>query len=113
MSLNQNFPHNTKTNNSGKRTKKITHNLRHPEKAVDIIPTLHATHSLLSTSKFANANYIAMLMPTAVQIYDGETTNITASQTPVLTGWHNNLSGLWHALLTQKPQTQGTSKQHV
>ena len=41
-----------------------------------------------------------MLMPTAAQIYDGETMNITTSQTPVLTGWHNNLHGLWYVLLT-------------
>ena len=63
--------------------KELKHNLWQPGKMVDIVPTLKASHALLSTSKFAHANYITMFMPTAVQIYDEETTKITASQPSV------------------------------
>ena len=79
--------------------KELMHNLQQPTKTVNIVPTLQASHSSLSKSKVADANYITMLMPTAVQIYNGETMNITTSKPLILTGWHNNLSGLWHVPL--------------
>ena len=89
--------------------KEIQQNLQQPAKTVDIVPNLRASHSLLSTSKFANASYITMLMLTTVQIYDREITKITASQPPVLTGWQNELSRLWHVPLTAQHTSQEPS----
>ena len=89
--------------------KELQHNLWQPAKMVDIVPTLKAFYSLLRTSKFAIANNITMFMPTAVQIYDGETTKVAAWQPPVLTGRQNNLSGLWYIPLTQHQTNQEPS----
>ena len=85
---------------------------------VDIVPTLKTFHSLLSTNKFADVNYITMITSTAVQIYDRETTRITTSQPPVLTGWQDEISGLWHVPLTLQHnkkilQLNGECKEYV
>ena len=45
-------------------------------------------------------------MPTTVQIYEGKTTNIKVSQSPVLKVWQNDLSGLWHVPLTAQQTNQ-------
>ena len=86
--------------------KEIQHNLWQPAKIIDIVRTLKASHSLQSTSKLADANYITKFTTTEVQIYDGETTKINLSQPPVLKGWQNEVSGLWHVPLTAKHTKQ-------
>jgi len=45
--------------------------LREPARTVDMVPDLKH-NSLISASKFADANYITLLMPTEVLLYDGE-----------------------------------------
>ena len=48
---------------------KLKLKLREPARTVDIVPDLKH-NSLISASKFADANYITVLTPTEVLIYD-------------------------------------------
>eukprot|EP00804_Cyclotella_cryptica_P016108 CCRYP_004214-RA/>CCRYP_004214-RA protein AED:0.22 eAED:0.20 QI:0/0/0/1/0/0.66/3/0/877 len=66
-------------------------NVRPPANTVDIVPNLHQT--LLSGSKFANANYTAMYDKHEVNFYDSTTINIT--ERAVLTGYRCPHIGLW------------------
>ena len=51
------------------KQKELLHNLPKPVRTIDIIPTLKYSPTLLSTSKFADTNYITVLTPQAVHIY--------------------------------------------
>eukprot|EP00804_Cyclotella_cryptica_P019981 CCRYP_007862-RA/>CCRYP_007862-RA protein AED:0.41 eAED:0.41 QI:0/-1/0/1/-1/1/1/0/208 len=66
-------------------------NVRTPANAVAIVPNLHQT--LLSGSKFADANYTAMYDKHEVNFYDSDTINI--SECAVLTGFQRRRTGLW------------------
>ena len=64
---------------------KLYHNVRELEKTVDMVPQLQ--HNLLiSGGKFTDANYITVLTPTEVLIYDGKYTYISVSKGPILQG---------------------------
>eukprot|EP00804_Cyclotella_cryptica_P008973 CCRYP_012065-RA/>CCRYP_012065-RA protein AED:0.48 eAED:0.43 QI:0/-1/0/1/-1/1/1/0/178 len=66
-------------------------NVRTPANTVDIVPNLHQT--LLSGSKFADANYTAVYDKHKVNFYDSDTINI--SERAVLTGYQCPCTGLW------------------
>eukprot|EP00804_Cyclotella_cryptica_P001885 CCRYP_007356-RA/>CCRYP_007356-RA protein AED:0.20 eAED:0.20 QI:0/-1/0/1/-1/1/1/0/768 len=66
-------------------------NVRPPANTVDIVPNLHQT--LLSGSKFADANYTAVYDKHEVNFYDSATINIT--ENAVLTGYRCACTGLW------------------
>eukprot|EP00804_Cyclotella_cryptica_P003838 CCRYP_020455-RA/>CCRYP_020455-RA protein AED:0.30 eAED:0.34 QI:0/0/0/1/1/1/2/0/650 len=66
-------------------------NVRPPTNTVDIVPNLHQT--LLSGSKFADADYTAMYNKHEVNFYDSATINIT--ERAVLTGYQCPRTGLW------------------
>eukprot|EP00804_Cyclotella_cryptica_P019415 CCRYP_006612-RA/>CCRYP_006612-RA protein AED:0.40 eAED:0.40 QI:0/-1/0/1/-1/1/1/0/326 len=66
-------------------------NVRPPANTVDIVPNLHQT--LLSGSKFVNANYTAVYDKHEVNFYDSATINIT--ECAVLTGYRCLRTGLW------------------
>eukprot|EP00804_Cyclotella_cryptica_P008991 CCRYP_003100-RA/>CCRYP_003100-RA protein AED:0.31 eAED:0.29 QI:0/-1/0/1/-1/1/1/0/525 len=66
-------------------------NVRPPANTVDIVPNLHQT--LLSGSKFADADYTAMYDKHEVNFYDSATINIT--ERAVLTGYRCPRTGLW------------------
>eukprot|EP00804_Cyclotella_cryptica_P000162 CCRYP_017462-RA/>CCRYP_017462-RA protein AED:0.81 eAED:0.81 QI:0/0/0/0.5/1/1/2/0/589 len=66
-------------------------NVRPPANTVDIVPNLHQT--LLSGSKFADANYTAVYDKHEVNFYDSATINIT--ERAVLTGYRCPRTGLW------------------
>ena len=100
MVLNKNISNTTGANSSSNRAAGNTGQSAMTHKNSNIVPTLQASHSLLSTSKFADANYITIFTATAVTIYKGETTTINASRPPVLAGWWDDISGLWHVPLT-------------
>eukprot|EP00804_Cyclotella_cryptica_P004232 CCRYP_014565-RA/>CCRYP_014565-RA protein AED:0.39 eAED:0.39 QI:0/0/0/1/0/0/3/0/607 len=70
-------------------------NVRTPANTVDIVPNLHQT--LLSGSKFADANYTAVYNKHKVNFYDSNTINIT--EHPVLTGYRCPHTGLWQVPL--------------
>ena len=58
---------------------KLYHDVREPEKTVDMVPQLQH-NSLSSGGKFADANYITLLTPTEILIYDGKYTHISVSK---------------------------------
>ena len=57
---------------------KLHHDVRGPSRKVDIVPALKHS-SLLSTSKFDDANYVTVLKPTEVLIYYGNNITIQVS----------------------------------
>jgi hypothetical protein len=57
---------------------------------------------LISGPKFADANYVTVLTPTKVLIYDNEDLTITISKEAVLQGWRDRPSGLWRMPLSKK-----------
>jgi len=66
--------------------------LREPAMSVDIVPDLQH-NSLISASNFADANYITVLTPTEVLIYDGENLTMKINKEAILQGWREE-SGL-------------------
>ena len=52
-------------------------------------------NSLVSGPKFADANYITVLTPTEVLIYDGRGLKISTSKEAIIRGWRDTTSGLW------------------
>ena len=64
---------------------KLHHDVRHPAKDVHIVPGIERD-SLLSISKFADANYIAIFDKEEVNIYDANKTTIAVSQSAILQG---------------------------
>ena len=58
---------------------KLYHDVREPTKTVDMVPQLKH-NSLISGGKFADANYITVLTPTEVLIYEGNDTHISVSK---------------------------------
>ena len=69
-----------------------------PAKTVDMVPELKQ-NSLISGGKFAYANYITVLTPTEVLIYDGNYTHISVSKESILRGWRDTTKGLWRVPL--------------
>ena len=76
---------------------KLHHDVREPARTVDIVPDLQH-NSLLSASKFADANYVTILTPKEVLIYDGKDLTITVSSEAILRGWRE-VNGLWRVPL--------------
>jgi hypothetical protein len=75
--------------------------LRLPALRAEVVPGL-ALNSLLSSSKCADANYITLLTPDDVAIFDAETTRINIDGTAVLKGWRCPHTKLWRVPLTQQ-----------
>ena len=57
--------------------------VRDPARTVDIVPVLKQ-NSLLSISKFMKANYLTVITPDEVQIFNGEKTTIASFTEPIL-----------------------------
>ncbi len=64
---------------------KLHHKIRKPACSVHIVPTVQ--HSLLSTSKLVEADYVAIYNKQEVNFYDAMTTKIMVSEEAVLKGW--------------------------
>ena len=64
---------------------KLFHDVCEPAKTVDMVPQLQH-NSLISGGKFADTNYITVLTPTEVLIYNGNDTHISVSNKPILKG---------------------------
>jgi len=64
----------------------LQHNVRHPAKDVHIVPGIERD-SLLSISKFADANYVTIFDKDEVNIYDANKTTIVVSRSAILQGW--------------------------
>ena len=87
---------NGQTTNASKEAK-LHHEVRDPARTVDIVPDLKH-NSLLSGSKFADANYVSILTPKEVLIYDGKDLTITVSSEAILRGWRDD-TGFWRVPL--------------
>ncbi len=72
-----------------------------PERSIHIVPKVQ--HSLLSTSKLVEADYIAIYDKQEVNFYDAMTTKIVVSEEAVLTGWRCPITKLWHVPPVDKP----------
>ena len=89
------------------RTAKLHHNLREPARTVDIVPSL-TDNTLISTGKFADANYFTVYDDKEVNIYDGKTTKIYITEEAVLRGYRCPDSKLWRIPLTDTVTNQNT-----
>ena len=77
---------------------KLYHDVCEPAKTVDM--ELELKHNLLiSRNKSADANYITVLTPTEVLIYDGNDIHILVSKESILRGWRDTTTGLWRVPL--------------
>ena len=65
---------------------KLVHQVREPARTIDMVPDIKH-NSLLSTSKFAEADYITVYDRDEVNIYDAKKTKIVISEDAVLKGW--------------------------
>ncbi len=97
----------------GGEIKQATEVAEYPFKVQDPVQELHITpsiteNSLLSTSKFATANYITIFEKEEVNIYDANDTIITVSQGAILRGWMDTKSNLWHIPLVEIVQNNNT-----
>ena len=62
---------------------KLHHKVREPARTVDIVAELRH-NSLISASKFADANYVTLLTPDEVLIFDGDTLQISVDSKAIL-----------------------------
>ena len=72
---------------------KMHHNLRYPNRIVDMVPALKH-NSLISTSKLLDTNYITVLTPKELFIYDVKGVKLRSSGQAMLTRWRCKTSGL-------------------
>ena len=85
-------------------------NTREPVQTVYIILGLQH-NSLLSISKFAVANYLMLITPEDVQIFDGDKATIASSAAPVLQVWRETKTGLWWVSIFLKHSTTNKTMQ--
>ena len=64
----------------------LHHDVRHPAKDIHIVPGIERD-SLLSISKFVDANYVVIFDKDKVNIYDANKTIITVTLSTILRGW--------------------------
>jgi hypothetical protein len=86
---------------------KLVHKVREPARTIDMVPAIKH-NSLLSTSKFAEADYITVYDKDEVNIYDATTTKIVISEEAVLKGWRDPTDGLWRIPLVTNLENLNT-----
>jgi len=69
-------------------------NVRAPANELHITPGVNQ-HSLLSTRKYADANYITVFDKDTVNVYDPNNTIITVTKDAILRGWRDTDNKLW------------------
>ena len=87
--------------------KLLKHEVRDPARDVHIVPEV-TTNILISTGKFADANYITIFDKDEVNVYDANNTKISVSRDAILRGWRDKESGLWRIPLVHKVQNENT-----
>ncbi len=85
----------------------------YPFKVRALAQELHITpcitkNSLLSTSNFANANYITIFDKEAVNIYDANDTTITITRGTILRGFKCPMTGMWRIPLVDLVRNNNT-----
>ena len=81
--------------------------VRDPARQLHITPGI-TTNSLLSTSKFAAADYITIFDKEEVNIYDANDTVITVTRGAILRGFKCPKSGLWRIPLVEMVRNNNT-----
>jgi hypothetical protein len=81
--------------------------VRAPAQELHITPGV-TENSLLSISKFANANYITIFDKEAVNIYDANNTTITVTRGAMLCGFKCPMTGMRRILLTDLVRNNNT-----
>ena len=81
--------------------------VRDPAKQLHITPGI-TTNSLLSTSKFAEANYITIFDKEEVNIYDANDTVIAVTKGAILRGFKCPTTGLWRIPLVEMVRNNNT-----
>ena len=104
---NKNFHMPTGGTARASRTAKLHHQLREPARTVDIVPSL-TDNTLISTGKFADANYFTVYDDKEVNIYDGKTAKIYITEEAVLRGYRCTHSKLWRIPLRDTVTNQNT-----
>jgi hypothetical protein len=69
-------------------------NIRAPANEIHITPGV-SQHSLLSTGKYADANYITVFDKDTVNVYDANDIIITVTKDAILRGWRDTDNKLW------------------
>ena len=82
------------------RINKLHHNIQELAQSVHIIPQVQ--HSLLSTGKMTDADYIRVYTKHEVNFYDAITARIIVTEESVLKGWRCPSTGLWRVPLVKK-----------
>ena len=83
-------------------------NVRPPANELHITPGV-SQNSLLSTGKYANANYITVFDNNEVNIYDANDTLVTVSKGAILQGWRDKESNLiWRIPLVKMVRNVNT-----
>ncbi len=82
--------------------------VRVPAQELHITPGV-TENSLLSTSKFADANYITIFDKEAVNIYDANETTITITRGAILRGFKCPKTGMWRIPLVDLVQSNNTN----
>ena len=83
-------------------------NARAPANKLHITPGI-SQHSLLSTEKYADDNYITVFDKDTVNVYDANDTIITITRDAILRGWWDTDNKLWHIPLVDMVQNQNTN----
>jgi hypothetical protein len=72
---------------------KLHHKIRKPARSIHIVPKVQ--HSLLSTSKLVEADYVAIYDKQEEYFCNATTTKIVVSEEAVLKGWQCPVTKLW------------------
>ncbi len=82
-------------------------NVRAPANELHITHGI-SQHSLLSTGKYADANYVTVFNKDTVNVYNANNTIITVTKEAILQGWRNKDNKLWCIPLVDMVQNQNT-----
>ncbi len=82
-------------------------NVRAPTNELHITPGV-SQHSLPSTGKYADANYITVFDKDTVNVYNANNTVITVTKEAILRGWRDKDNKLWRIPLVDMVQNQNT-----
>jgi hypothetical protein len=83
-------------------------NVRAPANELHITPGI-SQHLLLSTGKYADANYITVFNKDNVNVYNANNTVITVTKKAILRGWQDKDNKLWHIPLVDMVQNQNNN----
>jgi hypothetical protein len=87
---------------------KYPFNVRAPANELHITPGV-SEHSLRSTGKYADANYITVFDKDTINVYNANNTVVTVTKEAILRGWRDKDNKLWRIPLVDMAQNQNTN----